>query len=533
MYITLYRKYRPKFFREVVGQDLATKVITNSIIKNNFPHAFIFTGTRGTGKTTIARIFAKSLNCLNRDGFEPCNQCSNCLALNSGNFPDCIEIDAASNRGIDEIRHIRETVKYVPLKGKYKIYIIDEVHMLTTEAFNSLLKTLEEPPSFVVFILATTDIHKVPLTILSRCQRIDFKRIHHKVIFDFLKKICELESISIHNDALFFISKLSNGSVRDALSILEQVRNISEKITLDDVLQLSISSLEWVYRYIYAILTKNIIDAVTLLNLIKRNSVSIYQFLYFVIDEIKNIIYYSYTKNIDEYSSFQIENYQKILNITTLSELRKIINILIEQLDYYKNDNDYLFFEIATLNIIDFSELKNNIEPISGLDSLVTIQNEEIQIEKNEGEQIVEENINDVFDIKIDSKPILQEKQKIDENKELINELINEKAIEKNSIPKQKLLELFKSDKLLYKSIENCSDIYIEGKKIVFVFGIEKKGDITYSKILENKSKTIINVLKNNFDVNDIEIKKENYKKETKNQKISQFDRIVDYTERI
>ncbi|MFN3995619.1 MAG: DNA polymerase III subunit gamma/tau, partial [bacterium] len=259
MYLTLYRKYRPRLFSQVIGQDIAVKIITNSVIKNSFSHAYLFAGTRGTGKTTLARIFAKTLNCLNRQGAEPCDTCSNCVSINQGSFPDCIEIDAASNRGINEIKQIRENLKLVPLKGKYKVYIIDEVHMLTMEAFNALLKSLEEPPNFVVFILATTDIHKVPITIQSRCQKIEFKKVHHKIIFEHLKNICLKEGINIEEEALMYLSKAANGSVRDSLSLLEQVRNLSDNIRLSDILEMfSIFSLQWVYDYITFVINGDI-----------------------------------------------------------------------------------------------------------------------------------------------------------------------------------------------------------------------------------------------------------------------------------
>lgn len=244
-YISLYRKYRPSKFREVIGQDVSIKILTNSILKKEVFHAYIFNGTRGTGKTTVARILAKALNCLNLYGFEPCDECYNCKAIMNFSFPDVIEIDAASNRGINEIREIRDNAKLSPLKGRYKVYIIDEVHMLTIEAFNALLKTLEEPPKNVVFILATTDIHKVPITILSRCQQIEFKRVDYHLIFNHLKNICQKEGINIEDQALMYISKVSKGSVRDSISILEQVKNISDKITLEDIFEIfSIYSFE-------------------------------------------------------------------------------------------------------------------------------------------------------------------------------------------------------------------------------------------------------------------------------------------------
>lgn len=225
---TLYRKYRPKTFSEIVNQEHVKKIFINSLENDYISHAYIFAGPRGTGKTTVARILAKSLNCENRKGVEPCNQCSACISIDKGNFMDVYEIDAASNRGIDEIRKIREVVAYHTAQGKYKVYIIDEVHMLTKEAFNALLKTLEEPPKNVIFILATTNPEKIPPTIISRCQVIDFKNIDLEKIVERLKYVSEKEGFKITDEALIEIAKRANGGLRDALTILEQVVRYSE-----------------------------------------------------------------------------------------------------------------------------------------------------------------------------------------------------------------------------------------------------------------------------------------------------------------
>ncbi len=221
-HIAIARKYRPSNFSEVVGQEKITETLKNAIKLNIFSHAYIFAGPRGVGKTTTARIVAKALNCKNLNEGEPCNLCDNCLEISKGSFPDVVEIDAASNRGIDHIRNLRETVQYSPVKGKKKVYIIDEFHMLTKEAFNALLKTLEEPPNHVVFILATTEIEKIPATIMSRCQRFLFKRVPLPKIAETLKNICIKENIPYDEEALNLIASASEGSLRDAESLLEQ-----------------------------------------------------------------------------------------------------------------------------------------------------------------------------------------------------------------------------------------------------------------------------------------------------------------------
>lgn len=227
-YVALYRQWRPQDFNSLVAQDHISKTLRNAILSGRIAHAYLFSGPRGTGKTSTAKIFAKALNCENGPTPDPCNHCPNCERITAGTSMDVFEIDAASNRGIDEIRDLRETVKFAPVDGRYKVYIIDEVHMLTTEAFNALLKTLEEPPAHVVFILATTEPHKIPATIHSRCQRYDFRRISVKEIEDRLADIAAKSHLPIASDALRLIAVQADGGMRDALSILDQCTALSE-----------------------------------------------------------------------------------------------------------------------------------------------------------------------------------------------------------------------------------------------------------------------------------------------------------------
>ena len=235
-YLVLARRYRPQTFKEVVGQTHVVKTLANALKQGKLTHALLFAGIKGTGKTTIARIIAKALNCQNLiDGYEPCNQCTNCIEINKGIFVDVIEIDAASNRGIDQIREIIENLKFAPAKGKAKVYIIDEAHMLTKEASNALLKSLEEPPSHVYFILATTEPNKLLPTILSRCQRYDFRRLDLSLLVKHLKNICQKEGYEIEEEALKLIAKEAQGSLRDALSLLDQAMAYGTK-TKEDVI---------------------------------------------------------------------------------------------------------------------------------------------------------------------------------------------------------------------------------------------------------------------------------------------------------
>ena len=236
MYHALYRKYRPVDFNSVVGQDSIIKTLKNSIKNHNFSHAYMFFGPRGTGKTTVSKIFARNINCLNSNDGIACEECSACKVSFSKDCVDIIEIDAASNNGVDEIRDLKNKISLVPSELKYKVYIIDEVHMLSVGAFNALLKTLEEPPAHVIFILATTEPQKLPITILSRCQRFDFRNISTENIVERLKFISEKEGIEIEDDALIEIAKMSDGALRDAISTLDQVSSYADnKITVDDI----------------------------------------------------------------------------------------------------------------------------------------------------------------------------------------------------------------------------------------------------------------------------------------------------------
>jgi DNA polymerase III subunit gamma/tau len=239
-YQALYRVFRPQRFSDVVGQEHVTKTLQNALLQQKISHAYLFSGPRGTGKTSAAKIFAKAVNCEHAPTAEPCNECPACVGITNGSIPDVLEIDAASNNGVDEIRDIREKVKFAPSSVRYKVYIVDEVHMLSIGAFNALLKTLEEPPKHVIFILATTEPHKIPLTIISRCQRFDFRRIQPQSIVSRLKQVVEEQNVKASEQALFTIARAADGGMRDALSLLDQVISFSdEEVLLEDVLSVT------------------------------------------------------------------------------------------------------------------------------------------------------------------------------------------------------------------------------------------------------------------------------------------------------
>ncbi|MBR5453446.1 MAG: DNA polymerase III subunit gamma/tau [Clostridia bacterium] len=276
MHQALYRKWRPKSFSEVCGQDHITSVLRYEVAENRLSHAYLFCGSRGTGKTTCAKLLSKAVNCLDPHDGNPCGVCAACRAIDSGASTDVVEMDAASNNGVDYIRDIREAVVYTPADMKYRVYIVDEVHMLSSGAFNALLKTLEEPPSHVIFILATTELHKLPATIISRCQRFDFRRIPSSVIVDRLKEISLAENIAIDDDAAAIIAKQSRGGMRDAVSMLELCAGGRERVTAEALSEsLGVSSRELVVELASAIADRNIGECFSVIGRAENSSVDI------------------------------------------------------------------------------------------------------------------------------------------------------------------------------------------------------------------------------------------------------------------
>ena len=326
-YTALYRKFRPLNFKDMVGQEHITKTLRNQIMSDRVGHAYLFNGGRGTGKTTTAKILARAVNCLSPVDGEPCNECEICKEILSGSLTDVVEMDAASNNSVEDIRAIREEVNFLPTKAKYRVYIIDEVHMLSTGAFNALLKTLEEPPAHVKFFLATTEPQKLPATILSRCQRFDYKKISEDDVIKRLKIICSQDNINITDGALKIIATLSEGAMRDGISILERcAQEDVEQINEDKVKDLvGIPSLENINKITSAIFDKDEIGALEISEKVINQGKDLYNFLWEIIKYIKDILIYKATKKLSIYSEDELNNIQQLSEKIDKEQILRII----------------------------------------------------------------------------------------------------------------------------------------------------------------------------------------------------------------
>ena len=331
-YTALYRKFRPLTFSEMVGQEHITRTLKNQIMSNRVGHAYLFNGGRGTGKTSSAKILARAINCLNPKDGEPCNECEICKAALNGSLTDIVEMDAASNNSVEDIRSIREEVNFLPTKAKYRVYIIDEVHMLSSGAFNALLKTLEEPPEHVKFILATTEPQKLPATILSRCQRFDFKRISNEDIVKRLKIVCKESEIQATDQALMMIAVLSEGAMRDALSILERcIQDGDNEIQEDKIKDLvGIPKLDFVHGIIKAVLEYHVEEAINYTNEVLNQGKDLENFLWEMIRYAKDLLIYKSCGKLDLYNEQEIEKIKELLKNVQTQDLVKLVYDLSE-----------------------------------------------------------------------------------------------------------------------------------------------------------------------------------------------------------
>ena len=373
-YLVTARKWRPQNFSDVIGQEHITKTLINSIKNGKVAHAYIFAGPRGVGKTTTARILAKSLNCMNPKDAEPCNECEMCLSFSNSQSLDVIEIDGASNRRIEEIRTLRDSVKYAPTRGKYKVYIIDEVHMLTTESFNALLKTLEEPPEHTIFIFATTDVHKVPLTILSRCQRFDFRRIELASTKSTLQKIADAEGIAIDDIALSLIAKKADGALRDAQTLFDQAIAFSgNKIDSSVVnMMLNLIDEELYFDISDAILNKNFNDAFEITRKLYENGWNFLDFMNGLIEHFRNIMTVVLRKDnkLIETAEIYKEKYLAYMSSFSEGDLIRILNFLNKsQYELKSAPNQKLKVEIILAQLIGLERTETLTHILSQVNS--------------------------------------------------------------------------------------------------------------------------------------------------------------------
>ena len=331
-YTALYRKFRPLNFAEIVGQEHITRTLRNQIIADRVGHAYLFNGGRGTGKTSAAKVLARAINCLNPKDGEPCNECEICRGAINGSLTDIVEMDAASNNSVEDIRSIREEVNFLPTKAKYRVYIIDEVHMLSTGAFNALLKTLEEPPEHVKFILATTEPQKLPATILSRCQRFDFKRISNENIIKRLTTVCEKSNIEITKEALNIIAVLSEGAMRDALSILERcIQDGDNKIDEDKIKDLvGIPKITYIAKITEAIINYDVTQALENVDVVLTEGKDINNLVWELIKYVKDILVYKAAGKLELYSEEEIEKIKEISEKVSKEDLIDIVYKLSE-----------------------------------------------------------------------------------------------------------------------------------------------------------------------------------------------------------
>ena len=481
-YLALYRKYRPVDFNSVYGQEHVVTILKNAIMSGKISHAYLFCGPRGTGKTTVAKIIARLVNCENLVDGNPCEKCYNCI--NYINSSDIVEIDAASNNGVDEIRELKDKINLVPSNAKYKIYIIDEVHMLTTQAFNALLKTLEEPPSHVIFVLATTEPHKIPLTISSRCQKFRFSKIEDSKIVNRLSEICKLEKIIIDEDALFEIARLSDGGMRDAINFLDQlIAYSSDNISIEDVYNVNGSvSYADLYDLLNSIIINDKIKIIEFVDNFDESGKDINKFIEEMLIFLKDVILY---KNANISSNISIKN--EYINLIANNYNDSDLYDLIENLNLIQNSVKFSSHSaiIFLTSILKYSDLKFKNNDSSFADSI------NLNI-KSDNKNISREIINNK-NIDIQKNNDYKEKSignGISENE--INLRINNAL----ALASKNILENFKSK---WEIIDN----YIDDSEFSVVSGLLKDSKIVVGSdkfiILSSNFQSVVDRINNNL----------------------------------
>ena len=452
-YKALYRTYRPQTFEEVAGQKHIVKTLKNALATNKIAHAYLFCGPRGTGKTTMAKLFAKALNCQEGIG-HICNKCSDCIEITNGSHPDVIEIDAASNNGVEQVRDLIDRVNYLPIEGKYKVYIIDEVHMMTTSAFNALLKTIEEPPAHVIFILATTEPHNILPTILSRCQRYDFTKVSDADIEERIVEILERENIAYDKDAVRAIIALADGGVRDALSILDQVLAYSgNTLNVDDVYSLfGLASKEDKIGFIKFIANGDVTRALARINAFAEGGVDLKRLTAELLEILKDVLILKKTKSEDELTILSEEEAEELSSSVSIKQVNEMIGAFLRaQIDFKTAPNVKTMFDIVVLKLCTEND-ESSAEQIKS----VSKPAEPKVIQQEQKTEVLQEKIVEKDPI----SPVVKEPKQVEQ--EVVNiEPSKEKVIEEPKIEQQSAPDwLFEDDSKEKKVVESEGDCY-------------------------------------------------------------------------
>lgn len=498
-YIALYRKYRPLTFDNILGQESVTKILKNQIKSGKISHAYLFSGTRGTGKTSAAKVFARAINCLNPQNGEPCNECEVCKSILEGNTSDVIEMDAASNNSVENIRQIRQEVVYATVDVKYRVYIIDEVHMLTTSAFNALLKTLEEPPANVVFILATTEQHKIPVTILSRCLRFEFNRISNEHIVERLKYVLETENIAYEEEALEFIAKLADGGMRDGLSILDRcISEMDEKLTYNDILKIvGAIDRQVISNIVESILNYDSIKANENIDLVIKKGKDLRQLVYELNEEFLNLLMSNKEDN---------KNNRIIKIIDKLSKLDSDLRQSPRPAIVLKASIVELCME--TQAVVSFKNTGNSIDSnIQGLigsltSKIVNLENEIANLKKN---GVKTSPVKQVSSVKIE-KPVIKSEIQKEKNAENLDSISLSKF---NEVEEFKRIVVEQGKLKLYSALAGAN-IYLSEDFVLVI----TNNSFAYNILKMDESITAMSdILSNNYSIDKnirVELKENN-----------------------